>query len=177
MKTYLSRTWIDPRLVPGESAIHGVGVFASAPIGRGEKLMEFGGLVTPRQEALTERYRVRSLWLVNDDVFLALPQSDPRPSLDENLNHSCDANSWLADEVNLLARTDIPAGAEITLDQGTWNFEEGDYIVDQDACSCGSPHCRGVVGGNDWKLPEVRRRYGDHFHPLILKRIEACHPA
>jgi hypothetical protein len=93
--------------------------------------------------------------------------------LDENLNHSCDANSWLAGEVNLVAKVDIQAGEEITLDQGTWNFEEdGWYTVDDETCSCGSVHCRSVLTVNDWKRSEVRERYKGHFHPLIQKRIE-----
>jgi len=167
MKKYLPRSWINSKLVAGKSEIHGVGVFAAAPIKRGEKLMEFGGLAISGEEAASDRYRVRSVWKVGDDVFLALPESDPLPSLDENLNHSCDANGWLDDEVSLSAKKDIQAGDEITLDQGTWNFEEDGYTCEQDHCSCGSLLCRGNLTKNDWKIPEVRERYKGHFHPLL----------
>jgi hypothetical protein len=172
MKTYLSRSWISPKLIPGKSKIHGNGVIVAAPIRQGEKIMEFGGLTISGKEAASENYRVRSIWMAADDVFLALPLSDTQPSLDENLNHSCDANSWLVDEVSLVARTNIQAGEEITLDQGTWNFEEdGWYTVDDERCSCGSVLCRGVLTENDWKIPEVQERYKGHFHPLIQERI------
>jgi uncharacterized protein len=173
MKNYLLRSWINPKLVPGKSKIHGVGVLAAAPIARGEKLMEFGGLPIRGKDVKTELYRERSVWVVGDDLFLALLKCDPLPSLDENLNHSCDANSWLNDAVTLAARRDIQAGEEITLDQGTWNFDEDEYVWDQERCSCGSAQCRKNLTKTDWKLPEVQERYARHFHPFVLRLIEA----
>jgi hypothetical protein len=173
MKTYLPRTWVSPKLVAGQSKIHGAGVFAAEPIKQGEKLMEFGGLVISGADIETELYRTRSIWAVRDDAFLALPESDTRPSLDENLNHSCDANSWLDDAVTLSAKRDIAVGEEVTLDQGTWNFDEDEYVWDQDRCSCGAGHCRKTLTHTDWMLGEVRERYRGHFHPIVQCMIDA----
>ena len=172
MKTYLKRTWSNPKLISGKSNIHGDGVIANEAIVEGEKLMEFGGDAVSRREAFSGDYRSRSVWMINDDVFLALSKSDARPSLDEHLNHSCDANAWLVDEVNLVAKKSIPAGEEVTLDQGTWNFEDSGYTDNQEACSCGSRYCRHTLTENDWKLPEVQERYKGHFHPMIMKQIK-----
>jgi SET domain-containing protein len=172
MTSYLLRSWISAKLVPGKSRIHGVGVIATAPVARGEKLMEFGGLAISGAEVASELYRERSIWLVGEDSYLALLKSDPVPSLDENLNHSCDANSWLAGDVTLIARRDIAAGEEITLDQGTWNFEDDEYVWDQPDCSCGSPHCRKTLTNDDWTRPDVQERYAGHFHPAIQKMID-----
>ena len=173
MRKYLPRSWVSPKLVPGQSKIHGVGVIAASPIRPGEKLMEFGGLVISREESETGDYRIRSLWTVGEDALLGLPESDPVPSLDENLNHSCDANAWLADAVTLMARHAIAAGEEITLDQGTWNFDDDDYACDQDECSCGAEGCRVRLTMDDWKLPEVQLRYHGHFHPMVQDMIDA----
>lgn len=172
MKTYLPRSWISPKLVAGKSAIHGDGVFAAVPIGRGEKLMEFGGLAISGEEAASDLYRVRTVWKVGDDTFLALPESDTEPSLDENLNHSCDANSWLDGEVTLSAKRDIRAGEEITLDHGTWDYEEDGYLWDRDHCSCGAGPCRKNLTVNDWQLADVQERYKGHFHPFVQQLIE-----
>jgi uncharacterized protein len=173
MKDYLPRSWISAKLAPGKSQIHGVGVIATAPIVRGEKLMEFGGLAICGADVATELYRERSVWMVGDDAFLALPKSDPAPSLDENLNHSCDANSWLEGAVTLCAMRDIAAGEEITLDQGTWNFEDEGYVWDQPECSCGAAQCRKTLTNDDWTLPALQARYKGHFHPAIQKKIDA----
>jgi hypothetical protein len=177
MKTYLARSWVSPKLVAAQSAIHGLGVFAAEPIGKGEKLMEFGGLPVTAADIETDLYRTRSIWMVRHDIYLALPESDPTPSLDENLNHSCDANTWLDDEVRLSARRDIAAGEEITLDQGTWNFDEDEYAWDQDHCSCGASDCRKALTQDDWMLRAVQERYERHFHPHVQRMIDALKTA
>jgi hypothetical protein len=173
MRKYLARTWISPKLVHGESKIHYDGVFTTAPVKEGEKLMEFGGQVVSRADAEGGAYRVRSVWIVADDAYLALPETDTAPSLDENLNHACDANAWLADEVTLVARRDIEAGEEITMDQGTWNFDETEYTVDAEDCTCGSSICRVRLTENDWQLPVVQDQYKGHFHPVVQALIDA----
>jgi SET domain-containing protein len=174
MRDYLPRSWISPKLAGGKSAIHGMGVIARAPIARGERVMEFGGLAIQGDQVDTDIHRVRSIWQVDDDLWLVLPRTDTAPSLDENLNHSCDSNCWLADAVTLVARRDIAAGEEITLDQGTWNytFEEGVYTVDQEHCSCGAEDCRKALKEDDWKLAVLRERYRGHFHPLLQRMID-----
>src|SRR5262245_42996399 len=113
MFSYLKRTWVNPKLRPGKSRIHGDGVFAAAPIVSGELVMDFGGeLVT---DDMLGDYREPSVWAVKGGLYLALRSTDTEDSLDEYLNHSCDANTWLASETTLVARREIAAGEEITL--------------------------------------------------------------
>ena len=172
MKSYLPRSWTSPKLVPGRSEIHGAGVIALAPIAKGEKLMEFGGMPIAAADIDTDLYRTRSIWMVDVNAYLALLESDPEPSLDENLNHSCDANSWLDGVVTLVARRDIAKGEEITLDQGTWNFDDEEYVWDQPHCTCGADGCRTTLGNDDWQRPDVQARYRGHFHPHVQRMID-----
>jgi SET domain-containing protein len=172
-KAYLPRSWINPKLAGGPSKIHGEGVIASAAIAAGEKLMEFGGEATCAKDLESNLYREQSVWRVGDDLFLALRWDDPEPSLDENLNHSCDANAWLDGEVALVARRAIAAGEEITLDQGTWNFDDEAYVWDRPHCACGMPLCRKTLTNDDWRLPDVQARYRGHFHPHLQRMIDA----
>jgi SET domain-containing protein len=165
-RTYLPRSWVHPKLTLGQSRIAGRGVFATVAIDCGERLMEFGGCVISREEMESGNYRYRSIWPVRQDVFIALPLTDTELSLDEYLNHSCDPNAWLEDEVVLTARRDIAAGEEITLDQGTWNIEDA-YVEDRTPCACGAGNCRGMLTEEDWKLPRVRQAYNGHFHPMV----------
>jgi SET domain-containing protein len=168
MKSYLPRSAIHPKVVAGRSRINGTGVFARDAIAKGERVMVFGGEVLTREQALSGDYRIRSIRPVDENTFLGLPESDPDIGLDEYLNHSCDANTWLEDEVTLVAKRDIAAGEEITLDQGTWNIEDP-YISDLAPCSCGAPDCRGELTEKDWKRADVQERYRGHFHPMIRR--------
>lgn len=170
--SYLKRTWVNPKLRSGKSRIHGDGVIAQEKILKGEKLMEFGGDLVSKAEAFSGKYRSRSVWAVEKDKYIALPITDTEPSLDENLNHSCDANAWLNDEVTLSAKRDIQSGEEITLDQGTWNFEYDEYTDNGAECFCKSQNCRHHLTKNDWKIPILQVEYKDHFHPLLLKLNE-----
>jgi uncharacterized protein len=87
-----------------------------------------------------------------------------------SLNHSCDSNLWMADEVTLIARRDIAAGEELTVDYALFSGEAGAVL--EHACRCGSAVCRQIITGNDWQLPEVQQRYYPHFSPFINARIE-----
>jgi len=169
---YLPRSWVSPKVSVGQSKIQGRGVFASEKIPAGEKLMEFGGEAISRAQMESGDYRIRSIWPVGRNAFIALPNSDPNISLDEYLNHSCDANAWLEDEVTLTARRDIAPGEEITLDQGTWNIEDA-YIEDRVPCSCGAKDCRGMLMEDDWTRAAVQAQYAGHFHPLVQALIAA----
>src|SRR3989338_2874823 len=101
-KQYLQRTWVSSKLASGKSNIHGDGVFTKEKIMQGEKLMEFGGDLISKKQVLSGNYRSRSIWIVSPDKYLALPNTDTEESLDEYLNHSCDANSWLIYHITLI---------------------------------------------------------------------------
>ncbi|MCL4268060.1 MAG: hypothetical protein KJZ72_00875 [Anaerolineales bacterium] len=44
---------------------------------------------------------------------------------------------------------------------------------DEFECLCGAPTCRGKVGGNDWKRPELQKRYAGFFAPHVQRKIDA----
>jgi hypothetical protein len=134
--------------------------------------MDFGGeLVTADMLA---DCREPTVWAVAGGLYLALRNTDTEDSLDEYLNHSCDANTWLAGETTLVARRDIAAGEEITLDQGTWNFDEAEYADHGSTCTCKTVSCRGVLTADDWRRADVQARYLGHFHPLVQAMIDGA---
>src|SRR5712691_4775606 len=64
---------------------------------------------------------------------------------------------------------DIPAGSELTID---YAMIDGDPAVRME-CSCGTPECRKVITGGDWRLPKLRRRYAGYFSRYIQERFGA----
>ena len=97
------------------------------------------------------------------DRHLVLPAGTPNGAG----NHSCDPNLWWADEVTLVTRRPVRAGEELTSDYATSSDDPGFRMT----CTCGSPLCRGVVRGDDWRRPELQERYAGHWVPHLERRI------
>ncbi|MDP9282699.1 MAG: SET domain-containing protein-lysine N-methyltransferase [Chloroflexota bacterium] len=161
-----ARCWLDPRIVARPSSIEGLGLFATAPIAKGEVVGTLGGRVIGDTE-LRQISGTRSTYnsaaigeganvLLEDDEVIA------------SGNHSCDSNLWMRDEFTLEARRDISTGEEVTVDYAL-QTAIADWKM---ACDCGSPRCRKVVRGDDWMRPELQDRYRGHFSPFLNSRIE-----
>jgi hypothetical protein len=84
-------------------------------------------------------------------------------------NHSCDPNAWLVDEVTIVARREIAAGEEITIDYATMSGYEAWTMT----CRCGArqPECRRAVTGGDWRRADLQQRYASHWSPFLERRI------
>jgi len=108
--------------------------------------------------------------VLDDGVNLAI---EPPDWLGIHGNHSCDPNVWLVSAVELAARRDIDEGDELVSDYATYTMAAGWSMT----CRCGTPVCRGTISGDDWRRPELQRRYAGHFAPPIARRIDAVSPA
>jgi uncharacterized protein len=163
--------WLHPDVAIGPSSIAQIGLFARAAIVPSTVVSRLGGrLVTGRelQQILSEAadrpdHPYVDTITVGEDLHLVLPPGQPN----HYGNHSCDPNLWWADAFTLTARRPIVAGEEVTSDYGTSSGVAG-FVM---ACSCGSPLCRKVITGEDWRRPELQPRYGDHWVPVLLGRI------
>ncbi len=149
------------------SIIHGTGLFATRAFVSGEQMMKFGGFLFSRAEVKAGLAHPESLTGYADEWYLGRPLSYPG-AIDDFLNHSCDPNLWLKDEVTVVARHDIDAGEEITIDYAT--FEIDDSWRMPSPCHCGTEICREKVTGSDWRNEALQIRYADHFLPCIEAR-------
>ena len=163
--SYPPATWYDPRAVVQPSLIEGLGMFASQPTGEGEVVVRLGGT-----EMSEEQFRAYSASVARYNAVQIGEQTHlvDVPSAIGGMNHSCDANLWLADEATVVARRDIAPGEELTQDYALYTTSPTWRIA---PCRCGAPDCRGVVTGDDWRLPAVQARYRDHFSPFLNERI------
>lgn len=163
--TYLPTTWYDPRAEIRPSSIHGRGMFASQPIQEGEIVVRIGGTVLTEEEfrayiLTVARYNAVQIGEATHlvDVFSAVG----------GMNHCCDANLWMHDEVTVVARRDIAAGEELTQDYALYTASPT-WILKP--CRCGTPVCRHEITGNDWQRFDVQECYRDHFSPFLNVRI------
>jgi hypothetical protein len=170
-KNYLPRTWTDPRIEFRTSRISGDGMFAREPIKKGETVCVVGGIVMTDAEfaAFQATHRLYNSIQIDDHLHLV---EDPEVTrtLEGSMNHSCDSSTWMEDEVTLVARRDIQAGEEATVDYALFTTQSN-WMLDT-RCHCRSPHCRRIITGDDWRREDVQERYRDHFSPFINRRIE-----
>jgi uncharacterized protein len=170
---YLLTSWYDPRVEIRPSSIQGGGMFARAQFQPGEIVAIVGGTLMTGAEfaaylASVERWNAHQ---IGEDLHLVDLIQTPN-AVEGSLNHSCDSNLWMGDEVTIIAKQAIATGEELTLDYALTTTQP-DWALDQ-PCQCGSPVCRKRITGDDWRLPDVQARYVGHFVPYINERI--CHP-
>lgn len=93
---------------------------------------------------------------------------DVHTQLDYFINHCCEPNCWLINDDDVVARRDIKAGEQITIDYATFIIHE--FASSRiEKCLCGAPGCRGRFGNNDWwKLKDT---YKGHFISWIQEKI------
>lgn len=158
------------------SPVHGRGLFALAPIRAGEAVIIWGGVVFTRAEVEAGKVAPGSAGRIGEGVYLgswAGTYDRERDDRGDFINHSCDPNVWMQDEVTQVARREISAGEELSMDYSMIQEEE-DWVAPW-VCQCGSALCRGRVRGTDWQREDLQRRYAGHFSPFINRRIEAQH--
>lgn len=141
--------------------------------------IEAGEIIQRHEEqshVLVSRTHVRQNWTdlqqqwfsqyaypLTDEIFVSWSHE---PEQWKPINHSCDPNAWL-EGLDLVARRRIPAGSEITMDYATFYNE----LMAEFPCTCGSPECRLIVRGTDFKEPFVER-YENHVSDYIrTKRL------
>jgi hypothetical protein len=138
-------------LVIRPSRIHAAGVFTTAPIRKGARVVEYVGLrLTP--EKANELYDGASrtyLYGLEDGKTVIDGEG-----MGAYLNHSCDPNcevDEIKNRVWILAIRNIAAGEELLWD---YNLYDDD---DPAPCHCGSPKCRGTMYSREW-LAKLRRK-------------------
>ncbi len=171
-KLYRPQTWLNPRLSVSPSRIHGRGFHASRPISAGEVVVEFGGTLFSKAEIDAGKSNNRTLMQVDEGLWLGNPADEPEGE-DYFINHSCDPNLWMQNEVTLVARRDIAAGEETTMDYAM-HFGDPSWTM-RNQCRCSSPLCRRVITGKDWMVKELQERYDGHFSPFLKRRIVKLH--
>ena len=159
------RSWLHPGVRVGDAAIEGRGLFSNDPIARGTVVLRLAGKrVNGREmrEVIAAGGRYAALQ-IDDDEHLLMEWDDPA----SRGNHSCDPNLWLDGSLTIAARREIAPGEELTTDYATMTDDPGWSM----SCRCGSPGCRGVIRGDDWRLPALQERYRGHVQPFLERRM------
>jgi len=137
-------------LIVKSSSLHGAGVYTTAPIKKGARVLEYTG---PR---LTAK-ECRGLYADTEVTYL-FAMDDHNIIIDgfgmaAFVNHSCDPNcetDQIAGRIWILAQRNIAAGEELTYDYNLFDADPGELAP----CYCGSKNCRGTMYSEE----EIRRQ-------------------
>jgi len=136
-------------LIIRSSAIHAAGCYATTPIRKGQRVIEYTGhrLTKAQADKAYEESPITYLFGLGDGKIVI-----DGHSMAMFINHSCDANcetSEIKGRVWIKAIRNIAPGEEITYDYCL--YDGGD---DPALCNCGAKTCRGTM----YSPQEIRRR-------------------
>ena len=159
-------SYLNPKC---DARIHsggGCGVFALAAIFKGELVSLWGGRIVQKNELDSSMPHFTQRILQVDEELYLLTAEGREPN--DCFNHSCDPNLGFFGQIGLAAMRDITAGEELVFDYAM--SDGGPY--DEFDCHCGLLNCRRKITGNDWQLPELRKKYCGYFSPYLRRRME-----
>ena len=164
----LGSTYLSPKTAKGTSSVHGVGLFAREPIRRREVVAVKGGhIMTPAEWTRLEPLvgEAAAVYIATNLVIAPRTSAEYEGSM-MHLNHSCEPNVGVEGQIVFIALRDVAAKEELLVDYAMMDDHD-----ERMTCSCGAAACRGVVTGQDWKLPELQRRYKGYFSSYLERRI------
>jgi SET domain-containing protein len=143
-------------LIIRSSPLHGAGVYTTAAILSGTRVVEYTGprLTTKQTDGL----------YAGSEITYLFGMDDGKTVIDgfgtaAFVNHSCQPNcetDEIENRVWIIALRDIAAGEELTYDYNIYDAEPGE----KSPCHCGASQCRGTMFSED----EIAR------HKRILRR-------
>ena len=111
----------------------GQGLFATAPIGRGDFILEYTGEKIPT--ALADTSKSRYLFEIDEDWTI---DGSSLSNIARYINHSCEPNTEAQIEdghIMIYALRNISTGEELTIDYDTEYFDE---FIRPLGCKCGA---------------------------------------
>lgn len=168
-------SYITPKARVRRSGIDQKGVFAVMPICKGEVICVWGGYIITQKEfgrlAKKSFRKIEDYATVVAEGFYLVSSKKGGLEDDDFFNHSCEPNAGMSGQIMMVAMRRIRAGEEITYDY-CMTDAGFDYSFD---CACGKKLCRKRVSANDWKRPELQKRYKGYFSWHIQRKISRNH--
>lgn len=161
-------SYISPKATVRASLIHGQGLFAVAPLAKGEIICLKGGYIFDRQtlQSMPDWYRAAEIPIA-DDLFIGPLDEAERAGSMIFSNHSCEPNIGVQGQIIFVAMREIEAGEELTHDWAT--TDDDDYEM---ACHCGAASCRKIITGKDWQRKDLQEKYVGYLSWYLTEKIK-----
>ena len=158
--------WRNKKTESRNSPIHGLGVFASQDITKGELVIVYGGIIIPATQIQEYWAKCGHIGIQISKDFFIVPAARKELIKEGVINHSCHPNIGFRSQIELIAIRDIKKDEELTLDYACC-----ESLMESFACDCGATDCRGMISADDWELPYLQRNLGEYYAPYLKKKI------
>jgi len=142
-----TREYGDANVLIGPTEV-GRGLYVTRDFLAGEEILVFHGRRIDFTATLAKGDRECDAFQIGPDLYLDLVP----PGV--YINHSCEPNTGVRDDVRLVALRDLREGEEIRYDYST-TMDEDHWTLE---CLCGAPSCRGVIRDFRW-LPKRTKKF------------------
>lgn len=148
----------NPKVKLFNTKKYGKGVFAIAPIRKGEVIAVFDGKIYEDDfESWTED-------LYNHTIQIAKATWQDSKGLARYINHSCEPNCGIKKLTKVVAMRSIAQGEEIT-----WDYEMTEKnLYWKMRCRCGHFSCRKIIGNYANMPKSVRKKYAGYISDWLL---------
>lgn len=164
-------SWMNPKLGVRETQKYGKGVFAKKDIKKGETLAIFGGYVFSASEEEKLPGNLGDYSLQISESLVIGPAYENEISDSESFNHSCNPNAGFRGQISLVAIKNIKKSEQIVFDYAMVLSKSKEAKFYKMKCFCGSKNCRKYVTDNDWKIPELQKKYKSYFQFYLQEKI------
>lgn len=132
-------------LIVKSSSLHGAGVYTTAPIKKGARILEYTGprLTAKECQGMYADTEVTYLFAMDDQNIII-----DGFGMAAFVNHACNPNcetDQIDDSIWILALRDIKRGEELTYDYNLFDGDPGEVAP----CYCGLKGCRGTMFSKD----------------------------
>ena len=169
-----SFSWMHPDLEVKNIKGFGKGIFAKENIKKGTLLTILGGYIMTRveEEKLRKPFNDYAHQIAPSFVIGIRKKSELQPV--DFYNHSCNPNAGFKGQIFLVAMREIKMGEQVTFDYGMVLCKTPELNVQYKlkGCICGSKNCRETITVNDWKIPNLQKRYYGYFQWYIQNEID-----
>jgi hypothetical protein len=168
-------SWLNPKCEVRETGKYGKGLFATAPIRKGEIVCIGGGYILTTEDEKWFAGEMADKPIEIEDDFYIGPRTDADIPLTQQvlINHSCDPNTGIKGQILYVAMRSIRPDREITYDYAMiCSANPKSKLVFEFPCHCGAKNCRGKLTEEDWKQPKLQRRYKGYFSWYIQEKID-----
>ncbi|MDX1960957.1 MAG: SET domain-containing protein-lysine N-methyltransferase [Leptospiraceae bacterium] len=162
-----AESYVSPKVMRKDTPGKGVGLFAKEKIFKNEIVSISGGVVLDTREWKELISTFDYAYNIADNLVIA-PLNPEDPSDDWRMNHCCEPNCGVRGQTMFVAIRDIEPDEELTFDYAMTETDP-EYKIE---LNCSRSTCRKKFTGEDWKKPEIQKKYKGYFSTYIEDKIQ-----